>query len=516
MACVTINDLPSASASLTGLEVVPLQNASLVTQKTRTGAIAISATPYDAVLTYATGYQVEAADGNVYRALQSAVGQTPETSPLYWKLILVTVPTTLTVPSVHSTIISALTALNEAVLTATVTIQVANGAYNYTTTQINLAHPYGRFISITGNTGTPASCSLSFAALPSPPTSPYLNPNSGSIYSSGPSGVTINGFSVLKSGGAPVFGHCGILASDGALINVGTNMIVNGFYGDMVALNGGVINATGVDLVTAGNTYALVADNGTVIAPGSAITGAGNGALIQRSGVVRMNNSTIDSAIVTAVTMSDGTVELPATTIGNVATFYDISGAHNTINDDTATFGTASLYDISLLGEMAYNGAIITADGDTFSRSQIVANTVQLVTDSGGASVFLDGAGSNNGLDAVGADLTLAAGTNVGVTVFQADGGVAIPVTLTIGTTNALSGVAQGTATLNGSGVALVAAPWVTNATTVVAISQVPSLVGPLNFIPGNVIPGVSFEIESSSGATDSGLGINWIAVVEP
>lgn len=511
--CQRFSANPPASAVLTGREIQPLTNASNVDQKTTTGAVAISATEYDATLTYTTGYQVLATDGNVYRALQNALGQTPQTSPTFWKLILVTTSTTLAVPSVHSTIISALTALDEAILTAGVTIQVADGAYNYTTTSINLTHPYGRHISIIGNTATPASCSLSFAALASPPTSPYLNPNSGSIYASGPSNVTINGFSILKSGGAPVFGHCGILASDGATINVATNMIVNGFYADLAALDDGVINAVGVDLVTVSGAFALLADNGTVNAPTSAITGTGGAIATRRNGYVRMNDSTVDAAIVTAVTMESGTAVLTSTTVGNVDTFYDVDGSGNFVSDTGATYGTASTADISLSGTLEYNGAVVAANNQDLALAQIEANAIQTIVGPN-QTVFLDGA--IPGVNTAAVDLNLSADGNTGVTIALADGAVSIPTFLTIKDTTTFQGIEGGVATLDVSGEATIAATWVTANTNIVVSSANNALAGPLSCEVGDIVPGVSFKVQSAAGAADSGFDFTWLAIVYP
>lgn len=511
MACQRFTDLPSASAVLTGREIMPLTNASNVDQKAPTGAIAISATEYDSTLSYTEGYQVLAADGNVYRARQTTVGDTPETSPTDWKLILVQDPITLAVPSVYATIISALTALDEAILTAGVTIQVADGAYNYTTTSINLTHPYGRHISIIGNTATPASCSLSFAALASPPTSPYLNPNSGSIYASGPSNVTINGFSILKSGGAPVFGHCGILASDGATINVGTNTIVNGFYADVAALDGGVINAVGVDLVTVSGTFALLADNGTVNAPTSAITGTGGAIATRRNGYVRMNNSTVDAAIVTAVTMASGTAVLTSTTVGNVDTFYDVDGSGNFVSDTGAIYGTASTADISLSGTLEYNGAVVAANNQDLALAQIEANAIQAIAGPN-QTVFLDG--SIPGVNTAAVDLNLSADGNTGVTVASVDGGAGIPVSVAIGATSAITGIAAGTDVLDASGSMTVVAPWVDN--TIVVPQFVSSFTVTGTSLHVILNTGVGFTITSDAGALDSGVPVNWIALDYP
>lgn len=512
MACQRFSALPSASSTLTGREIVPLTNASNVDQKTTTGAVAISATEYDATLTYTTGYQVLATDGNIYQALQNALGQTPQTSPTYWKLAYVLTSTTLSVPSVHATIIAAMTYLEGTVVTAALNIQVANGAYNYTTTQINLAHPYGRFISITGNTVTPASCSLSFSALPSPPSSPYLNSNSGSIYANAPSNVTINGFSILKSGGAPAFGHCGILASNGASINVGANMIVNGFYGDVAALNEGVITASsGLSLTTVASAYGIISDNGIIQAPGVAIAGPGDGISLRRGGFVRANTCTIDAAIGIAFVLESGDLRVENSTVGNVDTFYEVAGNSNLIQDGGTTFGTAGVYEIGLTGMMVYNGATVSADTKTFARALIEPNTTQNVTDPG-ESVFL----GTTGIDTIVRDLVLSADANGGVIIRGADGSAEIPVSLTVGATRALTGMDSDTAVLDAAGLAVIPAAWITANTVIVCSSGSPSITGTLFSEAGDITPGVSFEIESTAGAADAGVIVHWVAFVYP
>lgn len=508
MACQRFSDLPSASAVLTGTEIMPLTNGSNVDQKTTPGAIAISATAYDAVLTYTEGYEVLAADGNIYRALQNAVGQTPQTSPAFWKLAVVQDATTLAVPSVHSTIIAAMTYLEGAIIQAPVVIQVANGAYNYTTTQINLAHPYGRLISITGNIVTPASCSLSFAALPSPPTTPYLNSDSGSIYSSSPSMATINGFSVLKSGGAPVFGHCGILASNGATINVGANMIVNGFYANLAALNDGVILASAaVALVTVSGAYAIYADNGTVQAPTAAVTGPGHAIGTRRSGVVRANGITVSATNATFVNMASGLVEVPSANVGNVDTFYDVDGVANFVIDTGATFGSASLADISLGGTLNYNGAFVAANNQDLSLAQIEADAIQTIAGPN-QTVFLDEA--IPGLNTAGVDLSLSAGDLTGLVIDTSMGWATVPVALRIGATDQILGIASGVSALDAAGVVVIPATWLVGVAFVSAFGTTATLTGPLYNGLGDQTPGVSVTIRSAAGAADSGEQIHW------
>jgi len=509
MACQRFSALPSSPSVLVGNEIVPNTDSVNVDRKATTGAIAQAATGWLATTTYVKGHYVVFND-NIYRAVQNNLNQSPLDNPTNWKYVLIVSGTTLNVPGDYATINSALAALSDAVIADNMLIQVEDGAYNYTTTQIDLSHPYGQFITIQGNTGTPASCSVSFSALLSPPSSPYLDANSGSIYASSPSGVTINGFSILKSGGAPAFGHCGILASDGAAINVGPNMIVNGFYADLAALNGGlIVSEAGLALTTVASAYGLLADNATIQAPGVAIGGPGDAVSVQRGGRVRINNSTIDAAISIFVTMIDGTVEATSSTVGNVDIFYEVQGSVNVINDGGVTYGTAAAYQIGLSGTLNYNGAIVTASAQTFPRSLIATETVQLIT-SATESVFLD----TNGVNTAAQDLALAANGNTGVIIDSATGAVGVPVSLEVGSTSPYTGLQGGSGVLDAAGVLTVIAAWVTANTIIVPEFNDATATGPR--LQSVITPATSFTLTSGAGAADVGKAVRWHAIVYP
>jgi hypothetical protein len=516
MACKAINALPSGGAPDVGV-VLPGDDTSNITRKYTAGNISVSGFTYDATITYPGGIQLEGGDGSIFLSLQTALNKFPEDEPTFWQRTFIPAgPTrTLSVPDVYATIQDALDALALSVIAGDepddVVIQVEDGAYNLALTQIRLAHPYGGKISILGNVATPASCSLSFAGLNVLPSSPYLNPDSGCIYADAPSNITIDGFSILKTGGAPSFGECAILASNGAVINVGVNMIINGFYADVAALNGGEIYSdSGLALTTVAGGYGAYCDNGTIQIPGAAFTGAGDAISITHGGFVRANDCTVDAAIGIAYVLNDGRLESQNATVGNVDTFFEVSGNVNAINDGGTTYGTAGAYEIGLSGTMNYNGAIVTATAETFARTLVEANTPQHVTSST-ESVFLSPTGVDTNVQA----LALKAGGTTGVSV-ATTGATSIPVSLALGSTSAHTGLQGGTATLDGAGSVVVAAAWVTANTKVIVSFGGAGGVGPLRSNNASIVPSTSFAILSDAGAADSGQDVNWIAIVYP
>lgn len=512
MPCTQIPALPSGSSVLTGDELFPGADASGVTRKYGPGAIANYGVGYDSSIPYPEGAVVHAADDNLYYALQTVpTNNFPELSPLYWKFLVIQNNVTLNVPADYATIIVALAAINQATITDEVTIQVADGAYNYTTTQIDLSHPYGDKISILGNTGTPASCSLSFAALPNPPSSPYITDDSGSLFAAGESNIFIDGFALAKSGGAAAFGHCGLLASNGATIRLGANVTFTGFWANVAALNGGNIigDVTGGNaLATTAGTAAVYADNGHVQLAAPAITGLGRGVWALREGTVRLDAATLDTAIDTAFILDNGHLEAFATVAAQVNIVYLISGA-SSAKDTGSTIAAPATAFIRVDGQLVYNDTTLVGNAADIASGDIATGTIQHAG-AGGESVFL----TDTGIDTLATPLILGADGNTGVTISNVTGAAAIPVSLALGATAATTGLQGGSGVFDAGGLLTVPATWVTANTILTATFRGATGTGLLHADSASITPGVSFVISSSVGAADAGVSVGWQAIV--
>lgn len=484
--------------------------------------IAQSATNWNTAHQYNANIIVRASDGNLYKSVIANIGQDPIlANTTYWLPFAFLANTTLSVPSTLTTIPLALAWLSHAVIdsSVTVTIQVADGTYALTTNQLALNHPDGARIRLIGNVTTPASCTLTFTALPNPPTAPYLAADSGSIYRSigGATGL-IDGFTITKAGAAPVFGHNAILASNNSTVNVGGNVVISGFYGGLAASNGGNLLAVGnvsdsVTVTTPGtDTYGIYAENGYIQAPYILINGTGSGVSAAYNSFVRVNNATFAATLEIAVTIISAYVNLASSTIGAVDTFYEIGGPNNTIIETSTSYGAASVYEIGLDGSVDYNGAFITAEVKTFDRADIESKTTQVIAGST-TSVFLDPAG---GLATKGMNLTLDANGNVGASISSTNGAVTLPVSLKIGATSVHTGLQGGVGTLDASGQLTVAATWVTANTIIVVSWNDGGGVGPLIQDTADITPGVNFTILSDAGAADVAKVVKWLAIVYP
>jgi hypothetical protein len=518
MPCILPSELSSGAATMSGSEIAIAETGGNVLQYPA-AKIAQSATNWNTAHQYNAGIIVRASDGNLYKSVIANIGQNPILANVtYWLPFAFLADTTLAVPSTLTTIPLALAWLSHAVIdsSVTVTIQVANGTYALTTSQLALNHPDGARIRLLGNVATPASCTLTFTALPNPPTSPYLAADSGSIYRSvgGATGL-VDGFSITKAGAAPVFGHNAILASNGSTINVGANVTISGFYGGFAASNGGNILAVGSGaaaptLTTPSvDTYGIYAENGYVQAPYVNLAGTGGGINALISGFVRANNAVFNAALEIAVLLDNATADIRAATIGNTDIFFEVVG-NSTINTDSVTFGTASVYDIGLTGTLNYNGSIVTATGETFARTLVEPNTAQHVT-SATESVFF----SPTGIDTNVQVLELKANSGATGVSVATNGATSLPVSLALGATSAHTGLQGGSGVLDAAGVLTVAAAWVT-ANTIIVPAFVPAVPQSGSRLLPAITPGASFTLTSDAGAADVGIAVNWIAIVYP
>lgn len=513
MACIAIQNLPAGSTILTGSEPFPGVDSVGVTRKYLAAHIALSAVEFDDTLQYPTGARVWGTDQNIYRARTNTTGDFPELSPTQWALESINVDTTINVPSILATLADAMEYIHGTVIQedAVLIIQLADGSYNYTTSQIDLSHPYGNRIVIQGNIGSPASCDISFSGLDDGPTSPYLRFNSANLFATGYSGITINGFSILKTGGVPSFGHCAILASNGATINVGPNMIINGFWANIASFNNGNVIAGdasgGLALVTTASNYAIYSDGGIVTAATSTITGPGNAVFAEREAVVNVREATIDLAIVNALTLNGAHAIATDSIIGAVDILIFATGA-SSADTTGATIGVPTVAFIRLDGQLVYNDTTLVGNSADIASANIQAGTVQ----HGGAAnatVFLE----TGGIDTLNTALALQANNTTGVGI-ATTGAVTIPVSLALGATAVHTGLQGGSGVLDAAGVLTVIATWVTANTVIVPEFNDATATGPR--LQSAITPVTSFTLTSGAGAGDVGKAVNWIAIVYP
>jgi hypothetical protein len=151
---------------------------------------------------------------------------------------------TLNVPSQFSTIQAALNYLNGFMIApgVAVTIQVADGTYVMPATLV-VSHPNGQNIHIIGDVANPAGVVLDYS------TANTDGVNVATGYALG----ELNGFTV-KGKGAIVTGsqniHFGVYTYGGQFNKLGPNVVVDGFYYGVSALNGGTIYCNGSDATT--------------------------------------------------------------------------------------------------------------------------------------------------------------------------------------------------------------------------------------------------------------------------
>ncbi len=166
---------------------------------------------------------------------------------------------------------SAWASLSGAVITAggSVTIQFADGTYDFGSAQYLLNHPSGGQIKLLGNTSTPANCVLNFSG-PSVPNT--LGANMESSWAAigvtngnrigGIDGFTMNGPGMRSEN---AYGFVCLMAWGGATINCGPHLILNNFYSGLAAFFGSVVYADGGVKVTGGGDGNIWAYGNSVI-----------------------------------------------------------------------------------------------------------------------------------------------------------------------------------------------------------------------------------------------------------
>jgi len=206
-------------------------------------------------------------------------------------------PTTINVSTV-SEFASAWASLANAVIAegGSVTIQFADGTYNFGAAQYLLNHPFGGRINLVGNTSTPANCVLNFSG----PASPYtlganMQPGWGAFaVTNGNKLGLIDGFTMNGPGmsASNAYGFVCLLAFNGATMTCGPHLVLNNFYSGLAAFFGSSIFADGGLKVTGGGDGNIWAYGHSVIScVGCESSGANR--FYSQSGLLADNHSYI-------------------------------------------------------------------------------------------------------------------------------------------------------------------------------------------------------------------------------
>lgn len=165
---------------------------------TKTRFVTITAaSAWNASSTYTPGAIVVGSDGNHYRATASNTNNNPivAATRALWEFLAVTGDTTLNVPTRFPTINHALDFIVNARIEgdATLTVQVADGTYNYGSTTVVANHPDGARIVLRGNPSDPSRCKIVWDAY-----------HSGIIVSDGHRLGRVEGFELIGQNDKPV------------------------------------------------------------------------------------------------------------------------------------------------------------------------------------------------------------------------------------------------------------------------------------------------------------------------
>ena len=140
---------------------------------------------------------------------------------------------TIQVPSDFPSIQDSLAYLSDKSIAAGiyVTIQVADGAYSSSCIEID--HPFGSQLYIIGNTNNPAACSISFTTSQDG----FRIQNSHSL-------GKLNGFKLIGSGATN--GMCGIRVTEGSKMSCGPSLVIESFNYGVFSDSGSSVSADGV------------------------------------------------------------------------------------------------------------------------------------------------------------------------------------------------------------------------------------------------------------------------------
>lgn len=195
----------------------------------------------------------------------------------------ITADRTISVPADYATVAEALESLDKKrIVRATVTIQLADGTYDFDST-IVVDHPDGGRIHIVGNDADPSQVELHYTG-----TEQALNvPRSGGLGLL--SGVTITGTNTAGTLGITVGPDGHLIASD---------IEVSGFGGSGLYVLGGWVEATGAVVTANGAHGILVQVGGTVLA---------NEVTLTHNGLNGITADQLSMAFIADATVTDNT-----------------------------------------------------------------------------------------------------------------------------------------------------------------------------------------------------------------
>jgi len=326
-------------------------------------------TAYSSSVTYAENNYTIGSDGNAYRSLTAVAGSNPVTDDgSKWELAAVNASVTLNVPSRFTTIATALAfAKNARISTsAFVTIQVADGTYDYGSTEINLAHPYGSRIKILGNVTTPASVTINSA-----PVSVALF----YLLAGGTFGE-INGLTLVGPGRAA--GQLGgIFVRGGGSVFLGNKMVIQDFYFPLYAADSSHIKADGAVVSGGGDGNLFIYNSSSMSFVGGESFGAGTyfamaGAVVEHaSGLFATGATFRDNAGWGLLVDNASTANIAGGTVtNNPGGGLKISAA-STVDDTSVT------YSGNTAGNVLLNGFSTTYSGWASPQSgQILTGTL--------------------------------------------------------------------------------------------------------------------------------------------
>ena len=262
---------------------------------------------------------------------------------------------TLMIPGEFASLEEAFAALQKERISPTVkvTLQLAAGLYSYSS-PLGLAHPDGISIEIMGDTVTPSNVILDFTDC------------SGLLFSgtylSLLDGVEIRG----NRTGLPL-GAVGIQANAGATVNLGNNVIVDGFDIGIQAQFGGVVMAE--QTTSSNNTLDgyNAFSNGVIYAAGTSASGnGGSGYAAAEGGTINARNTTSEDNNQNGYLAVNGGI---INADGALATSNAANGFHAHVNGtifapaSSSNGNSADGYVSSANSAIQANGASATGNG---------------------------------------------------------------------------------------------------------------------------------------------------------
>lgn len=312
---------------------------------------------------------------------------------------------TVNVPSQYTDVKAAFDAVASWVILGTLKIQVADGTYNWTRSQL-MNHPYGKNIQVLGNVTTPTNCVIRGT---NPPTFDMF------VTSNGHQLGYFDGIFVDAISKATLANnYTGLLASQGATIICGTKVRVNNWYYGIAARNGSHIYCRYAQVSNAGDVGIWAMNGSSMDAQYATSTGAsdttnnwGWGFEAEYGSFLDCSNGSASSCNIAGIgALSNSTVRaLSATASNNVGSgmFASMDGAiecNDAIANNNGRYGAERILGGVIVGGNftttgntlgAYQGYAYFDNGNLGAR--IAANGALRIDNNGTASTFFNTSG---------------------------------------------------------------------------------------------------------------------------